>query len=225
MLISSATRVPLRVALQLGQKPVLSALPAALASTTQLLASNEDAIELEGPRVRSVTYMASALILHFGGYEFMRNSCLALFTSREFGFTSASAFPLANGLILPFSLVMLWIYSRIMDAHGPRGTLRKTTLGSLCFVLATVASLTVPTDAAVNRQFQRAVVGVAFLFQNTYQHLLQTQHWSFMSSVVDPEHGARWFPTLAGLSSMFASLCEYTSGQIASGLDTISTDI
>jgi len=50
------------------------------------------------------------------------------------------------------------------------------------------------------------LVGFIFLFQNTYQYLLYTQQWSFVSSVCTPEEGSRWFSTLAGLSSIFSTL-------------------
>lgn len=193
------------------------------ASSTRLLlfagsSSNEG--ELEGdssnmelqfsaPRTRSLIYMASALILHFGGYEFMRNSCLALFTSSDFGFASEAAFPLANGLISPFAVLLLWGYGRTLEADGPRGALRNTTLFSIAFVLASVASIYFTHQTPYN-MVGKGIVGFAFLFQNCYQHWLYMQHWSFMSSIVSLDEGSRWFPTVSACSSMFGALCECT---------------
>jgi len=50
------------------------------------------------------------------------------------------------------------------------------------------------------------LVGLVFLFQNTYQYLLYLQQWSFVTSVCKPNEGSRWFSTLAGFSSVFSTL-------------------
>jgi ATP/ADP translocase len=52
----------------------------------------------------------------------------------------------------------------------------------------------------------QALVGIIFLFQNSYQYLLYTQQWSFVSTVLTPEQGSRWFAGIAGLSSVFSSI-------------------
>ena len=76
------------------------------------------------PRARSVAYMGAATSLHYGGYEFLRNSCLALFTSSEtggFGAHAAVAFSLANALISPFSVAAA---VRVRTVAAPIGTPR-----------------------------------------------------------------------------------------------------
>jgi ATP/ADP translocase len=138
------------------------------------------------PRASSIIYMAAAMSLHYGGYEFLRNSCLALFTSSEVGFSNAAAFPLANALISPFSLVVIWIYGRLLDYGGPRYALRNTTLMSIVFVLLASTILQCNTPHIV----QQAVIGLSFLFQNSYSYMLSSQQWSFTDSVMTPNEGA-----------------------------------
>ena len=45
------------------------------------------------PRAMSCMYMAVAMALHFGGYEFARSGALALFTSSNTGFSHPAAYP------------------------------------------------------------------------------------------------------------------------------------
>lgn len=154
------------------------------------------------PRTSSIILMAIAMAFHFGGYEFVRNSCLALFTSSDHGFASPAAFPLANGLVSPFSVGLLWLYSQQLEAGGPRLALRRSTLASILVIALTAAGLSLNLPPILSQ----ILVGAIFLFQNSYQYLLYTQQWSFLTSIMTPEEGARWFASLAGLSSVVCSL-------------------
>mmetsp|Transcript_4871 Transcript_4871/g.10348 ORF Transcript_4871/g.10348 Transcript_4871/m.10348 type:complete len:534 (-) Transcript_4871:299-1900(-) len=154
------------------------------------------------PRVRSICYMAIAMAIHFGGYEFYRNSCLALFTSSETGFSSPAAFPFANALVSPFSLLLLWGYGQQLDAHGPRAALRNTTLFSIFFIGIASVALRVCHGAGLHPLVGKALIAVTFLYQNAYQSLLYTQYWSFVGSVTTPDEGSRWFASLGGFSSI-----------------------
>ena len=155
--------------------------------------------------------MGGAMSLHFGGYEFFRNACLALFTSTDYGFQSPAAFPLANGLVSPFSLILLWYYSQQLFQQGPRAALRRTTILSILVVLASSASLQLCRAAHWPSYVGQAIIGLTFLFQNSYQYLLYTQQWSFAGSVLTPDEGSRWFPALAGFSSV---VCSVTSSMV-----------
>jgi hypothetical protein len=45
------------------------------------------------PRASACIYMACAMALHFGGYEFARSGALALFTSSTTGYAHPAAYP------------------------------------------------------------------------------------------------------------------------------------
>lgn len=209
-------------------KPILSALPVAtllsLGATRDSVSPSDDhdagtrgndkvtnQDNNMDPRLRSILYMGGAMSLHFGGYEFFRNACLAIFTSSDYGFRSPAAFPLANGLVSPFSLILLGYYSQQLFQRGPRVALRKTTIMSILVVLASSGMLKVCRTANLPAHVGQVVIGLTFLFQNSYQYLLYTQHWSFAGSVLTPDEGSRWFPALAGFSSV---VCSITSSMV-----------
>jgi ATP/ADP translocase len=153
--------------------------------------------------------MALGMALHFGGYEFIRNSCLALFTSQAWGFASPAAFPFANGLISPFSVILLWLYSNQLDKHGPRTALLKTNLASILIIGLAAVSLKLGVVYNLPRLFFQTVIGFTFLYQNSFQYLIYTQQWSFVASVLTPQEGSKYFATLAGLCSL---VCSITGG-------------
>lgn len=156
------------------------------------------------PRARAAIYMSAAMSFHFGGYEFMRNSSLSLFTSTERGFQHASAFPLASALVSPFSVGLLFIYGRLLNQNGPRVTLRQSTLYSIAFVLCTAALLSMAS--IFPRPVRQAITGLAFLFQSSYSYSLNAQQWSFLDSILTPDQGARWFTVVVGVSSCVCTL-------------------
>ncbi len=163
------------------------------------------------PRAKSVALMGIGMSLHFGGYEFIRNACLSLFTSAEYGFTSAAAFPLANGLVSPFSVLLLYLYGKQLDQVGPRGALYRSTVASMVFIAVAAASLKAFRVLAAPKACSQALIGLVFLFQNSYQYLLYSQHWSFVTSVLTPEEGSRWISRLAGIMSITSSLLGQTA--------------
>jgi ATP/ADP translocase len=167
---------------------------------------NSSAILSLAPRPRSVVYMALGMAFHFGGYEFIRNSCLALFTSQEWGFVSPAAFPLANGLVSPFSILLLWAYSRQLDQYGPRIALKHTNLFSVAFIALAALGLQIGHRLALPKPFFQSLIGLTFLYQNSFQYLIYTQQWSFVASVLTPDEGAKYFAVLAGTCSIMCSI-------------------
>lgn len=159
------------------------------------------------PRPRSVVYMAVAMALHFGGYEFLRNSCLALFTSSHVGFHNPAAFPLANALVSPFAVLLLLAYSRQLARYGPRIALCRSTAASVLWIATAATALRItPLLGTIGKPIGQALILLTFLFQSSYQYLLYTQHWSFVGSVLTPDEASRWFPVLAGASSIVCTL-------------------
>jgi len=164
------------------------------------------------PRAKACVLMATAMSLHFGGYEFARSAALALFTSSETGFTHPSAYPFAIGLVTPLTLSLLYWYGVTLKSSGPRKALRKTTSVVLAMLLAgdgLVAALSSTAFAwspGSIAWLTRAVVGMLFVFQNSYAHLIYTQQWSFLGSVMTPTEGTRWFTFIAGYCSLVCTL-------------------
>ena len=164
------------------------------------------------PRARACILMATAMSLHFGGYEFARSAALALFTSSDTGFTHPSAYPFAIGLVTPTTLLLLYWYGTLLKSSGPRKALKKTTSLVLAVLLAGDGLVSILSSDAFVWQpssvawLTRAVVAPLFVFQNSYAHLIYTQQWSFLGSVMTPTEGTRWFTFIAGLSSLVCTL-------------------
>lgn len=158
------------------------------------------------PRALSCICMALSMALHFGGYEFARSSSLALFTSKQRGFTHAGAFPLAMALVSPFSVLLLLGYGRQLEHYGPRVALRHSTLGSILFLLTAGLGLLWWAPDLHGTLLSRCLVALTFIFQNSYAHLLYAQQWSFLGSTMTPAEGSRWFASIAGLSSLASTL-------------------
>lgn len=170
------------------------------------------------PRAQSAVLMASAMALHFGGYEFARSAALALFTSSASGFSTPAAFPLAMAMVTPLSFVFLMGYTQDLSLNGPRIALRHCTLAAILAMMGASAGLTFlqqfPVTLFGTISLSQLVVGLVFLFQNSYAHLLYTQQWSFLGSIMTPDEGLRWFGYIAGFSSIAAAM----TGSIVSRL-------
>ena len=170
--------------------------------------------------------MSIAMSLHFGGYEFARSAALALFTSSGgiTGFNHPSAYPFAIGCVTPTTLGLLYWYGTILKKNGPRKALQKTTsfVILVLFVgttlIAGLSSLSLsssgaPVAAAAASCMTKAIVALLFVFQNSYAHLIYTQQWSFLGSVMTPTEGTKWFTYIAGLSSI---VCTITASCVSS---------
>jgi hypothetical protein len=169
------------------------------------------------PQSRSILYMAISMAAHFGGYEFCRSATLALFTSQTTGFSTPAAFPLAMAMVTPLALVFLMGYTRDLEQNGPRLALRHSTVASMIFIATTGIILKFlewsPILLFDKIPLSRLIVGLAFLFQNAYAHLLYQQQWSFIVSVTD--EGTNWFSSIAGLSSIAAACAGTIVSQLA----------
>lgn len=128
------------------------------------------------PKAKSGVAMASAMALHFFGYEFARGSNMALFTSSKFGFAnSGSYYPLAMTCVSPVSMILLLSYGRQIDSQGPRKALRNTTC--LCISLLSFFGVAVKAiqsnDMFTNTKIlsftiSQLVIFTSFIFQNSY---------------------------------------------------------
>lgn len=218
---------------QNGQEPTAACNPLGLHDTTvdttptgrtRRLTSVSQWWHTLSPQRRATMYMAASMSCHYGGYEFIRNAGLALFTSPTTGFAHAAAFPLCYGLTSPISIALLYLYSRRLEQCGPRVTLRTTTAACIGFVVVTAALLhgnqvamqflttastataTTVTLATILKAATQAVVGLVFLFQNSYVYMLASQQWSFTDSIVTPLQAAQWFGAITGVSSIVCTI-------------------
>jgi hypothetical protein len=90
---------------------------------------------LSSPRTLAALSMATCMSLHYLAYSLARPATMTLFTSSRLGFggdgggSVSSAYPLAMTFIGPASFVLLLLYGIALDAGGPYGALKSTTLG------------------------------------------------------------------------------------------------
>ena len=174
------------------------------------------------PRVQSCIYMCLAMALHFGGYEFARSGGLALFTSNQAFGDFPSAYPLAIGLVTQTSLLLLYWYGVVLKARGPRQALQRTSaMAVILLSVGTAACKLLSSSTTTNALLpivSKLVVGALFVFQNSYAHLLYTQQWSFLGSVMTPTEGTQWFSLIAGVSSV---VCTITATMVHTLTDTV----
>jgi ATP/ADP translocase len=153
--------------------------------------------------------MAIAMSLHYLGYSLARPSTIAIFTSLKTGYKSPAAFPFAMAFVSPLSLLLLMGYAGLLENHGPRGALSRTTflcasvlfLAAVCVHLLQDSSLTLFSVPLV-----KYISGPLFVFRESYVQLITSQYWSFMSSILNPDQSARWFAPISGLTSITSAL-------------------
>eukprot|EP00543_Licmophora_paradoxa_P006707 CAMPEP_0202444332 /NCGR_PEP_ID=MMETSP1360-20130828/3453_1 /ASSEMBLY_ACC=CAM_ASM_000848 /TAXON_ID=515479 /ORGANISM="Licmophora paradoxa, Strain CCMP2313" /LENGTH=422 /DNA_ID=CAMNT_0049060305 /DNA_START=72 /DNA_END=1337 /DNA_ORIENTATION=- len=169
---------------------------------------------LASPKRQSLAGMTLASAVHCAGYELARNSVIALFTSEKTGFSSSAAMPAATGFISPLSLGLLWMYTWILERHGPRVALRRSTV--LCTVIFASASILMGivepkvNESVLLRNFSKWFLFALFVIQNGFVQLLFTQHWSFLGSLgSDQKDGSAWFAPVAGFGSAASTLAAF----------------
>lgn len=158
------------------------------------------------PQGASVAWMALGMAFHYLGYSLARPITVALFTSKSTGYpNSPGAFPFAMAFVSPVSLVLLLSYGHILEKHGPRGALSRSTLGcaTAIFIAAAVIYLSEQSGISLwNIPLTKFISGPLFVFRESYVQLLTSQYWSFMASVLTPNQSAKWFAPIAGLTSI-----------------------
>lgn len=174
---------------------------------------------LGGPKTRCVSYMALSMAVNYFGYEFIRSSVFGLFTSESTGFKDSSSVTSAMACSGPCSLLLLvYAYGRQLEIRGPRSTLRNNTLLCASVFLASSTWLGATTsendDDVSAASLRRWCVFALFVFQNSYVHLLSTQHWAFLSSLLTSEEGSLYFAPIAGLASVTATASAATVSRV-----------
>jgi hypothetical protein len=170
--------------------------------------TNKPSLPVLSPRARSVGWMAFGMALHYLGYSLARPITVALFTSRATGYpNSPGAFPFAMAFVSPLSLVLLFMYSSVLEKYGPRGALSRSTYGCALTILLSACGIEVATQSGATLwgtsiPITKFISGPLFVFRESYVQLLTSQYWSFMASVLTPNQSAKWFAPIAGLTSI-----------------------
>jgi TLC ATP/ADP transporter len=130
----------------------------------------------------SALLMCSSLSLLFFGYESSRAASIALLGAKEVGLGS-EALPFTVALGSPAGALVLYLYARSIKKNGSRYTLRVSNFGC-CTLLAFMTFFSSYFLHGGGRAGQALVI-FFYVFREIYVSLLSTQHWSFLTSVLD----------------------------------------
>jgi len=187
------------------------------------------------PKHKAVFYMSLCMGIHFSGHEFARAPITSLFTSKDIGFKNSAALPLAVGVVCPFSIIMLYIFKKVLQHHGPRHALMQSTLVYASCLFSVALALNYFTTRIDGQQHIRtstsnmmelldthmitkSLLFAIFVFQSANVQFLYTQHWSFLGSILTAEEGKVWFAPIAGLGSVISTLA---AANVAKLVDSI----
>lgn len=166
-------------------------------------------------------YMSLAMAVHFFGYEFGRSGALTLFTSPVNGFQSSAAYSVALTCVSPLSFLLVMWYGRILDNHGSREALRRTSLTCALVIFICGILVYVFRHSGNNIIPHKVVIWIIFVFQHSYSQLLYTQYWSFLGSIMSTSQGVSYFSLIAGLSSISSTVAAASVSRIVKQIDLV----
>lgn len=188
------------------------------------------------PKDKAVFYMSICMGIHFSGHELARAPITSLFTSKEIGFNNSAALPLAVGVVSPFSIIMLYIFKKVLQRHGPRNALMQSTLVYSTSLLSVALALSYLTtridgqqhirtskimDSLDTHMTTKSLLFAIFVFQSANVQFLYTQHWSFLGSILTAEEGKVWFAPIAGLGSITSTLAAANVSKLVDSIGLI----
>jgi len=172
------------------------------------------------PQALATLSMATCMALHYLAYSLARPATMTLFTSSRLGFGgNKSAYPFAMTFISPMSFMLLLFYGKVLQKQGPYLALKTTTLG--CASILGLASLTIAKlDKLIDGNetittITKYIVGLLFIFRESYVQLITSQHWSFISSILTPSQSSKWFAPISGLTSITSALSAMGVGKLS----------
>ncbi|KAL3816570.1 hypothetical protein ACHAXA_003810 [Cyclostephanos tholiformis] len=191
--------------------------------------NDERRLHYHSPRARATLAMATCMSLHYLAYSLARPATMTLFTSSRLGFGggggTSTAYPLAMTFISPVSFLLLLWYGVVLERYGPGEALTRTSLwcaagltgsglliGKLDDRITPSSSSTASTTIT---KFAKYVVGLLFVFRESYVQLLTSQHWSFVSSVLTPGESSTWYGPISGLTSITSALGAMGVGKLS----------
>ncbi len=125
--------------------------------------------------------------------------------------------------ISPVSFLLLLAYGSLLHNLGPLLALKHTTLG--CASILGLSSLLLAkldpliiegdTTSSLLSTLTRYIVGLLFVFRESYVQLITSQHWSFISSVLTPNQSSTWFAPISGLTSVTSAAAAMGVGKLS----------
>ena len=115
--------------------------------------------------------------------------------------------------------MLLLFYGKVLQKQGPYLALKTTTLG--CASILGLASLTIAKlDTLIDGNdtlttITKYIVGILFIFRESYVQLITSQHWSFISSILTPSQSSKWFAPISGLTSITSALSAMGVGKLS----------
>ena len=187
-------------------------------------------------RRRAVLYMTLAMATHFAGHEFARSPIMSMFTSSEMGFQSSAVLPLAVGFVSPFSILLLWLYTKMLHSKGPWFALIRSTLAGSSFLLfigfalhfISIASTVYNTNRIDSQSHLNGLNNLNILNNLTIHHLLNLQSLSkyllfaafvFQSANVQFLYTQHW----SFIGSVLTPEQIATSGSLIAGIGSLTS--
>jgi hypothetical protein len=184
----------------------------------------------DNPKLQAVTYMSLCMAIHFAGHEFARAPSSSLFTSKQLGFQSPSALPLAVGFVSPFSVILLNAFKSMLEKYGPRRALSQSTLFYSMFLISVAILIKHWGNQIIQENSHmhmmlggticdfkglvKTLLFSLFVYQSANVQFLYTQHWSFLGSILTPQEGKVWFAPIAGVGSIASTLAAANVSQL-----------
>ena len=131
----------------------------------------------------------SQLFCPYIGYSLARPITVALFTSKATGYPgSPGAFPFAMAFVSPISVICLLWYGSILEKHGPRGALERTTIACAFSLLGASGAIEVAQRSnavlwKTSIPVVKLISGPLFVFRESYVQLLTRCVFSFLSII------------------------------------------
>lgn len=144
---------------------------------------------------KHIVYMALSMSILSATYEILRSASTALVTSSS----EKTNVSMLMSLSTPFSVVLLLWFNYEMRTGGARCTLWRTTNAIAFFFVIMNVIFAVGMAGPIS-------VGMVYLLQESCYHLIVTQQWSFISSVVTPSQGKTIFAPIGGVCSISGAI-------------------
>ena len=133
--------------------------------------------------------MAASAMFTLIGYEFIRSAATVLFKTAY----GAENLPLVMAAMPAVVFAGVWIYSRILNHLGPRGTLLVTSLGSGLLILSCYLILLTGVDW---------ITVPLYLLKEFYIVLLIEQYWSYINSSLSPATAKKVNGPITGIAGL-----------------------